>query len=51
MTRSVEVMKHELEVKDLSLLCIGVFVQRYHYVQVCVVGKYDEKYHVFEKNI
>ena len=51
MTKNFEVVKHELAAKDQFPLCVGVFVQRYHYVLVCVVGKYDEKCHVFEKNL
>jgi len=51
MTKNFEVVKHELEAKDQFPLRGGVFIQRYHYVQVCVVEKYDEKCHVFEKNL
>ena len=49
--QNFKVMRHEWEVKDQFPLCVDVCVQRCHYVQVCVVGKYDEKCHVFEKNL
>jgi hypothetical protein len=51
MTKIFEVMRYEWEVKDQFPLCVDVCVQRYHYVQVCVVRKYDEKCHVVEKNL